>query len=202
MDRYAKNVSVRYKQSDILNALFSVRYIMSGEHGGKITENENVLSLGFVCAESVYVFEPSRIKKPELGQQLLWDCLCDKSFTSFSEGYSLLSQNQLQLTVFDIDYIEGTLESNRSGVFFTSVPYDEGWEIFIDGEKQQTKKAAGYFLSCPIKKGNHEITMKYTVPGIKIGAVISVISFMAAICWIFIEQRIKMRNGKYGNEVR
>ncbi|MBQ3137747.1 MAG: YfhO family protein [Clostridia bacterium] len=202
MDRYAKNVSVRYKQSDILNALFSVRYIMSGEHGGKITENENVLSLGFVCAESVYVFEPSRIKKPELGQQLLWDCLCDKSFTSFSEGYSLLSQNQLQLTVFDTDYIEGTLESNRSGVFFTSVPYDEGWEIFIDGEKQQTKKAAGYFLSCPIKKGNHEITMKYTVPGIKIGAVISVISFMAAICWIFIEQRIKMRNGKYGNEVR
>ncbi len=190
MDRYAKNVSVRYKQSDILNTLFSVKYIMSGEHGDKITENEKTLSLGFVCSESVYIFEPSQIKKPELGQQLLWDCLCDKSFTSFSEGYSILSENQLDITLFDTDYIEGTLKSDRNGVFFTSVPYDEGWEIFIDGEKAETKKAAGFFLSCPIEEGDHEITLKYTVPGIKAGAVISLLSLLAAICWILIERKV------------
>ncbi len=194
MDRYAKNVSVRYKQSDIFNALFSVKYIMSGEHGGKITENESILSLGFVCAESVYVFEPSRIKKPELGQQLLWDCLCDKSFTSFSEGYSILSKNQFDITLFDTDYIEGTLKSDRNGVFFTSIPYDEGWNIFIDGEKADAKKAAGYFLSCPIKKGDHEITLKYTVPGIKLGAVISLLSLIAVIGWMVLNAKFKMQN--------
>lgn len=189
MDRYAKNVSVRYRQSDILNAIFSVRYIMSGEHGGKITENESCLSLGFVCSESVYVFEPSRVKKPELGQQLLWDCLCGSNFTSFSEGYSLLSENQLELTLFDTDYIEGSLLSSRDGVFFTSIPYDEGWEIFIDGQKQETKKAAGYFLSCPIEKGEHEIILKYTVPGIKVGAVISLLSFISAAAMIILTKR-------------
>lgn len=184
MDRYAKNVSVRYKQSDILNAVFSVKYVMTGEHGGKITENEKALSLGFVCSESVYVFEPSKIRKPELGQQLLWDCLCGGNFTSFSEGYSLLSKNQLDITLFDTDYIEGTLSSDRDGIFFTSIPYDEGWEIFIDGEKKETKKAAGYFLSCTIEKGEHKITLKYTVPGIKIGAVISLLSLLTVIGWM------------------
>ncbi len=196
MDRYAKNVSVRYKQSDILNALFSVKYIMTGEHGGKITENEKALSLGFVCAESVYVFEPSQIKKPELGQQLLWDCLCDKSFTSFSEGYSLLSKNQLEISLFDTDYIEGTLHSDRNGVFFTSIPYDEGWEIIIDGESKETKKAAGYFLSCPIEKGDHEITLKYTVPGIKTGAVISLISLLTVAGWMILNSKSKVKNAK------
>lgn len=196
MDRYAKNVSVRYKQSDILNALFSVKYIMTGEHGGKITENDKALSLGFVCAESVYVFEPSQIKKPELGQQLLWDCLCDKSFTSFSEGYSLLSKNQLEISLFDTDYIEGTLHSDRNGVFFTSIPYDEGWEIIIDGESKETKKAAGYFLSCPIEKGDHEITLKYTVPGIKTGAVISLISLLTVAGWMILNSKSKVKNAK------
>jgi len=200
MDRYAKNVSVRYRQSDILNAIFSVRYIMSGEHGGKITENGSCLSLGFVCSESVYVFEPSRVKKPELGQQLLWDCLCGSNFTSFSEGYSLLSENQLELTLFDTDYIEGNLKSDRDGVFFTSIPYDEGWEIFIDGQKQETKKAAGYFLSCPVEKGDHEITLKYTVPGIKVGAVISVMSLLAAAGWMLIERKVLNAKIKTGIE--
>ncbi len=189
MDKYAKNVSVRYKQSEILNAVFSVKYIMSGEHGGTVTENEKALSLGFVCSESIYVFEPSEIKKPELGQQLLWDCLCGKNFTSFSEGFSLLSKNQMDITLFDTDYIEGTLKSDRDGVFFTSIPYDEGWEIFIDGEKQETAKAAGYFLSCPIEKGEHEIILKYTVPGIKVGAVISLLSLISAAAMIILTKR-------------
>lgn len=192
MDRYAKNVSVRYKQSDILNALFSVKYIMSGEHGGKITENDKILSLGFVSSGTVYSYIPSKIKKPELGQQLLWDCLCGKSFTSFSEGYSILSKNQMKITHFDTDYIEGTLTSDTDGVFFTTIPDDGGWEVIIDGEKRKTKKAAGYFLSCEIEKGDHEIILKYTVPGIKVGALISLFSLFALLGWIFIERRMKV----------
>ncbi len=194
MDRYAKNVSVRYKESEILNSIFSVRYTMSGLHGHKIRENENILSLGFVCSDSVYTFEPSKIKKPELGQQLLWDCLCGKSFTSFSEGYSLLSKNQLEITLFDTDYIEGTLKSDRDGILFTSIPYDEGWEITIDGKKQETKKAAGYFLSCPIEKGDHEITLKYTVPGLTAGALISLLSALAFAVWCLMRSKSLRKN--------
>lgn len=196
MDRYAKNVSVRYRESDILNAIFSVKYTMSGEHGHKITENKNILSLGFVCSDSVYIFDPLKIKKPELGQQLLWDCLCGKSFTSFSEGYSMLSENQMNITLFDTDYIKGTLNSSRDGIFFTSIPYDEGWEIIIDGEKKEPKKAAGYFLSCPIGKGEHEITLKYTVPGIKAGAVISLISLLTVAGWMILNSKSKVKNAK------
>lgn len=196
MERYAKNVSVRYKQSDILNALFSVKYIISGEHGGKIAENKSILSLGFVCSDSVYVFEPSEVKKPELGQQLLWDCLCGKNMISFKEGFELLSENQMEITLFDTDYIEGRLSSSRDGIFFTSVPYDEGWEIFIDGEKKETEKAAGYFLSCPIEKGNHEITLKYTVPGIKAGAAISLISLLTLMGWLVLTSKFKMKRAK------
>ena len=63
-------------------------------------------------------------------------------------------------------------------------------EIFIDGEKKETKKAAGYFLSCAIEKGDHEITLKYTVPGIKLGAVISLLSLLTLFGWMIIEHKV------------
>ncbi len=185
LERYAKNVSVHYKSSDILNAVFSVKYIISGDNGQKIKENKNTLPLGFVASEDILSFSYSDVKNPKLGQQLLWDSLCGKKNTDFSEGFSLLSENQMEITLFDTDYIEGSLTSNKDGVLFTSVPYDDGWEIFIDGQSRETKKGAGYFLCCEIEEGAHEIVLKYTVPSIKAGAVISAVSLICFVAILF-----------------
>lgn len=176
MGRYAKNVSVHYKQSDILNAVFSVKYIMSGEFGGTVKENENVLSLGFIASDDVLSFSAEGYDDGINAQQGLWDSLCGEKNISFEKGFELLSENQLDIIRFDTDYITGKITSTVDGVFFTSIPYDEGWKIYIDGEMQETKKSAGYFLSCDIEKGEHHIVLKYTVPGIKAGALISLIS--------------------------
>lgn len=181
MGRYAKNVSVHYNQSDILNAVFSVKYIMSGDNGKNIKVNKNTLSLGFVSAKDVLDFTAAEYKEAEKAQQAFWDSLCGEKNISFKEGYEKLSQNQMELTRFDTDLITGTVMSGNDALLFTSIPYDEGWEIYIDGEKAETKKSAGYFLSCELEKGEHEVVLKYTVPGIKLGTIVSVFSLLCFI---------------------
>ena len=77
-----------------------------------------------------------------------------------------------------------TLMNMLSGIY-----YPDSGEIFIDGEKKETKKAAGYFLSCDIEKGDHKIILRYTVPGIKVGAIISLLSVMTFIALAVIEHK-------------
>lgn len=193
MGRYAKNVSVHYKQSDILNAVFSIKYIMSGEFANSIKENKNILSLGFISSEDVLSFNAESYDDGIKAQQGLWDSLCGEKNISFEKGFDILSENQLDIISFDTDLITGKITSSVDGVFFTSVPYDEGWEIFIDGEKQEIKKSAGYFLSCEIEKGEHDVILKYTVPGIKAGALISVISLLSFTALVFYCKRKNYR---------
>lgn len=191
MERYAKNVSVHYLESDILNSLFSIKYVMSEENGSKITENKNVLPLGFLACEDVLFYDSGNFEDGEQAQQGLWDSLCGKENAPFKEGFRKLSESGYEITLFDTDYIEGKINTSSDGLFFTSIPYDEGWEIFVDGEKAETKKAAGYFLSCSIKQGEHSVILKYTVPGIKAGTVISIACLMLSAAFIII---MKKRN--------
>ena len=171
MERYAKNVSTRYNQSDILNSLFGIKYILE-EDGETITVNENVLPLAFLADPAVKAVDLQEFKAGEEAQKALWDSvvLSDKAF---EKQVSELQANGIDLTYFDTDKIKGSITAEKDGVLLTTLPYDGGWEIFIDGEKAQTEKAAGYLTCADIEKGSHEIEMRYTVPGIKLGAVLS-----------------------------
>ena len=171
MERYAKNVSTRYNQSDILNALFGIKYILEAD-GETITVNENALPLAFLSSKEVLDVNLSDYEKGEQAQQALWSsiALTDGDFDS---QVQLLQANGIQVTYFDTDVIRGEITCEKDGVLLTSIPYDGGWQIFIDGEEASVSQAAGYLNCADITKGHHEIEMSYTVPGIKAGAILS-----------------------------
>ncbi len=53
-------------------------------------------------------------------------------------------------------------------VFF-SIPWDEGWSCFIDGEETQIEKVNVGFMAIVVPSGDHVIEFKYETPGLKIG---------------------------------
>ena len=171
MERYAKNVSTRYNQSDILNAVFGIKYILE-QDGETITVNENALPLAFLSDPAVKKLDLYSFKVGDEAQNALWNSIV-LSENDFNSQVSELKANGIKLTYFDTDKIKGSITAEKDGVLLTTLPYDGGWEIFIDGEKVPTEKAAGYLTCADIEEGNHEIEMKYTVPGIKLGAILS-----------------------------
>lgn len=86
-----------------------------------------------------------------------------------------LSSQPLEITTFDTTHIKGSVDFAKDGSLFTSIPYDAGWTVKIDGEAVKTQAAYGALLSVPVAKGFHEITFSYQPPGFIPGLLISLL---------------------------
>ncbi len=60
---------------------------------------------------------------------------------------------------------------------YSSIPYDESWSIYIDGEKSDTFKIGTSMLGTSIKQGEHTVEYRYSPRGLKYGIIISVAAF-------------------------
>jgi len=92
------------------------------------------------------------------------------------------------------DTLEGTIEVHQNGYFATSIPYDEGFKIYVDGKEQNYEKVNTAFIGFPIKKGAHSIKMVYQSPLLKEGIIISIIGLCGLV--IIIVQDLKRTSRK------
>lgn len=102
---------------------------------------------------------------------------------NFLKHYERLSENQLSVTQKDANVLECVSQDKEGGLYFTSIPYDDGFTVTVDGKKQDTRMLADAFLGFelePLSEGEQEHKIKITfVPvGLKEGSVISVSSFL------------------------
>lgn len=86
-----------------------------------------------------------------------------------------LAKSAMNIDKFDTGYIRGTV-SSEGGYLFTSIPYNEGWAVKIDGEKAETCALSDALLLCKMPEGTHEVELSYTAKGLKTGALISLVS--------------------------
>lgn len=89
------------------------------------------------------------------------------------------------------DYIIGDINVSQDKYFQLSVPYDEGFEILVDGKKQNYQKSDLSFIGFDIKKGNHKIEIKYTSPLLKEGMVVSMFGIISFVSIFWFERKRK-----------
>ena len=53
----------------------------------------------------------------------------------FMQGYDFLKAGALDITRHGDTLIEGTIDAPDNGLLYTSIPYDEGWQVSIDGKR-------------------------------------------------------------------
>jgi len=87
--------------------------------------------------------------------------------------YDILNRYPFQVAKWVDTRLEGEVDTEQAGVLFTSVPYDKGWTVFVDGMKQETGKIFDTFLSVDIPAGRHSVTMSYEPPGLRLGLAVS-----------------------------
>ena len=102
---------------------------------------------------------------------------------NFKVHYDILSQNQLEITQKSDNLLEGISQDKEGGLYFTSIPYDDGFEVTVDGKKQDTIMLADAFLGFelePLKEGQkeHKIQIKFIPVGLKEGSIISISSIL------------------------
>lgn len=74
--------------------------------------------------------------------------------------------------------IAGNIEVPGDGYFITSIPYDAGFEVFVDGKSIACEKVNTAFLGFQIEKGNHEVELIYHAKGVFLGKILTLIGIL------------------------
>lgn len=101
---------------------------------------------------------------------------------------SICDNSQLNSIVAKDDgNITANIDVNTNGVMFITIPYSTGWDIYIDGKKQNVMRTTIGFMGCYINEGNHEIRLEYSPVWSKEGKIMSVvfIVFFATSIFLF-----------------
>lgn len=92
----------------------------------------------------------------------------------FEKTYDILSQNQLELEEFSDGYVKGTIDAKDAGVMFTSIPFDDGWKVYVDNSPVSAiSLLEGAFMGVDLDEGKHIIEMEYVPAGRTCGVILS-----------------------------
>ena len=84
---------------------------------------------------------------------------------------SAMSEIQTQGVDFKVNKrkAKATVSTTEDKVMMTTIPYDKGWTVKVDGKKVATKPFKNAFLTFNVPKGEHEVTLSFLPPGFMIG---------------------------------
>lgn len=91
----------------------------------------------------------------------------------FNEQIKNRTENVLENVQMDTNKVSGKISLDKDKFLCLSIPYSEGWQLYVDGQKEKLYRANTMYMGTPLTKGNHDIQLIYTTPFIKIGAMIS-----------------------------
>lgn len=99
----------------------------------------------------------------------------------FKLGYEKLLSSAIDVTEHSDTGFSGTVSVEENSVLYTSIPYDQGWKVLVDGQETETFKIGGAMTGVSVKPGEHTIEFVYSPQGLKLGIVISAAT-VAGIC--------------------
>lgn len=105
-------------------------------------------------------------------------------------GYAQLERGAMQVTEHTDTKLSGTVYSDGNNILYTSIPYDESWSVFVDGEKTETFKIGDCQLGVMLKQGEHSVEFVYRPRGLALGAGISACTLICTAA-VFIYKRKK-----------
>jgi len=87
-------------------------------------------------------------------------------------------------------------EAAEDGFVLTSIPYEKGWKVTVDGESCEVIPYQEALVGFYVGKGNHVVKMEFTHQGGRIGGIISAVGLLSgAAVAILIKRRNKSSGG-------
>ena len=173
-----ENVTLKVNDTDINQNYVKRPYIMTF---GSVKKGDKL---------SVY----SDIKDTKSGSITVYCAMMNEDV--FQLGYEQLSKSVFSATEVKDAAIEGIINVEEDGLFYTSISYVEGWKAYVDGQEVEIKPVGGALLAFDIDKGSHVVKLKYTPEGMKLGVLVTVLGvllFAAMIALPILRKRIQAK---------
>ncbi len=119
---------------------------------------------------------------------------------AFLEAYDILKAGALDVETFEETYIKGSVTAKEDCLLYTSIPYDTGWTVTVDGKKVSEDDIvilADSLLAVKLGAGEHTVEFSYLPDGLFLGFAISggtVLVLIAAIIFFTVRRKRREKN--------
>ena len=114
----------------------------------------------------------------------------------FKSFYEEIKNGMLNVKKYSDNIIIGDINAQKDELAFTTIPYDKGWNVYVDGTKVKTYEIADSYLAFDVEEGNHEIKMVFYPEKLKTGIIISFISLIILATYLFVFEKKESKNNK------
>ena len=116
------------------------------------------------------------------------------NITTYVLDYNVLKElqnniNPLNNISVENDTIKGTINADSDTYLVTSIPYDEGFKIYIDDVLVPSVKVNTAFLGAKLSSGQHEVKIVYHTPWLNIGKILSVMGLVFYLIILYKERK-------------
>ncbi len=111
---------------------------------------------------------------------------------AFRKGFETLQRGAMQITDFRETHIEGTVSAGLAQILYTSIPYDDGWRIWVDGKRVARGdylRIGDALLGIRLAEGEHEIVMDYEPVGLSLGVCVSACTLALVLLGLLLASR-------------
>lgn len=151
-----------------------------------VGDNYSILDLGsFDRDEDVRV----RITVANDDNEAYWKDTLFYTFDldAFENADSTLQNRVWNVTKHEDTYVEGSCTADSDDEYlFTTIPYENGWRITVNGKEVEPKKALGAMISIPLEKGENVITMEFAPDYFSIAVILTLCGIaVTAVIFLF-----------------
>ncbi len=164
-----------------------------GTFGGN--ETQRIISLGQRKAGDTLALEMTLTNGALylLGAE---QCFYYIDWTVFEDAMTRLSKNQFQITDYTESSFAGTYRASRKNdLVLTTIAYDNGWEVYVDGERVESEKAFGALLAFHVggDAGEvHQIELVYRPRAVHFGLIVTLVSLLLFIALLVLDHFFKL----------
>ena len=114
------------------------------------------------------------------GRITCYVCTMDKE--AWDKAYGMISSSLMTVTDASDTCIKGTVDAGDGGVLVTSIPFEDGWSMKIDGKKTAITELTGdCWISAGLDAGTHEIELSFRPAGFVNGLLVTIASILILI---------------------
>lgn len=85
-----------------------------------------------------------------------------------------------------------TVTAEKSQMLFTTIPYEQGWTILVDGvQTEPVKLVEDALIGIPVSAGTHKVEFKFFPARMDLGIMCSVCGILIFVCLILIDMKFK-----------
>lgn len=135
---------------------------------------EYLLNMGYVeeGPTEITITFPSTGTYQAQGMQIIY-----QSMEYYQQYVEKLKENTLENIEIGTNKVTGTISLEKDKLLCLTIPYNKGWEAYVDGQKVDLYRVNTMYMGIPLEAGEHQIELRYVTPGLKVGLILSTVGW-------------------------